>query len=89
MQHEITDQGAWLDWMEIGALDASEIEETLDIVARGMRDNPLTVAVFGDSPEQRRQRLYRFMAGQQGRWAGDLTCSSHEARTVGSQVCAT
>jgi hypothetical protein len=71
VQQKITDRGAWLDWMEIGALDASEIEEALDIVARGMRDNPLTVAVFGDGPEQRRQRFRRFMGGQRGRWAGD------------------
>ena len=58
---KITDRGAWLDWMEIGALDASEIEEALDVTARGMRDNPLTVAVFGDGTEQRRQRFRRFM----------------------------
>src|SRR4028118_2097807 len=58
---KITDRGAWLDWMEIGALDASEIEEVLDVTARGMRDNPLTVAVFGDGTEQRRQRFRRFM----------------------------
>jgi ribosomal protein S18 acetylase RimI-like enzyme len=63
VQQKITDRGAWLDWMEIGALDASEIEEALDIVARDMRDNPLTVAVFGDGPEQRRQRFRRFMGG--------------------------
>jgi ribosomal protein S18 acetylase RimI-like enzyme len=63
VQQKITDRGAWLDWMESGALDASEIEEALDIVARGMRDNPLTVAVFDDDPEQRRQRFRRFMGG--------------------------
>jgi len=58
---KITDRGAWLDWMAIGALDASEIEEALNVTARGMRDNPLTVAVFGDGPEQRHQRFRRFM----------------------------
>ncbi len=63
MQQKITDRGTWLDWMEIGTLDASEIEEALDIVARGMRDNPLTVAVFGDDPEQRQRRFRRFMGG--------------------------
>ena len=52
-----------MDWMEIGALDASEIEEALDVTARGMRDNPLTVAIFGDGAEKRRQRFRRFMGG--------------------------
>jgi GNAT superfamily N-acetyltransferase len=60
---KITDRGAWMDWIEIGTLGASEIEEAFDIVARGMRDNPLTVAVFGDGAEKRRQRLHRFMCG--------------------------
>ena len=61
MQHKITDQLAWLDGMEIGALDGSEIEEALDVLSCGMLDNPLTVAAFGDGPEQRRQRFCRFM----------------------------
>jgi hypothetical protein len=61
-----TNRGAWLDWMEIGTLDASEIEEALDVTARGMRDNPLTVAIFGDGSEQRRQRLRRFIGGAAG-----------------------
>ena len=63
VQQKITDWGAWLDWMEIGALDASEIEEALDVTTRGMRDNPLTVAIFGDGAEKRRQRFRRFMGG--------------------------
>ena len=28
---KISDRGAWLDWIEIGTLGASEIEEALDI----------------------------------------------------------
>ena len=64
MQQNITDRDAWLDWMEIGALGASEeIEEALDVTARGMRNNPLTIAAFGENPEQRRQRFRRFMGG--------------------------
>ena len=63
---KITNRGAWLDWMEIGTLDASEIEEALDATARGMRDNPLTVAIFGDGPEQRRQRFRRLIGGVAG-----------------------
>jgi ribosomal protein S18 acetylase RimI-like enzyme len=66
VQQKITNRSAWLDWMEIGTLDASEIEEALDVTARGMRDNPLTIAIFGDGPEQRRQRFRRFMGGAAG-----------------------
>jgi hypothetical protein len=49
---------AWLDRMEIGAIDEAEIEEVLDVVSRGMRDNPQHVAAFGEDPETRR-RLFR------------------------------
>lgn len=63
MQQEITDGFAWLDRLEIGALDLSELEEALEVVARGMRDDPLTVAAFGDDPERRRQGFRRFLGG--------------------------
>ena len=49
---------AWLDRMEIGAIDEAEIEEVLDVVSRGMRDNPQHVAAFGEDPQTRR-RLFR------------------------------
>jgi ribosomal protein S18 acetylase RimI-like enzyme len=62
VQQKITNQRAWLDWMEIGAFDASEIEEVLDVLARGMRDNPLHVAAFGEDPERRRRSFRRLMA---------------------------
>ena len=62
MQQKITNQRAWLDWMEIGAFDASEVEEVLDVLARGMRDNPLHVAAFGENPERRRRRFRRLLA---------------------------
>ena len=66
VQQKIADRDAWLDGLEIGALDASEIEEAVDIAARAMRDSPLTVAAFGDDPEQRRQMFRRFMGGAAG-----------------------
>ena len=31
VQQKITDQRAWLNWMEIGVFDAPEIEEVLDV----------------------------------------------------------
>lgn len=48
-----------LEGLEIGALDASEVGETVEVTARGMRDNPLHVAVFGDDPEARLRKLRR------------------------------
>ena len=58
----ITDQREWLDRVEIGALDASEIEEVLGVLARGMRDNPLHVAAFGDDPERRLRSFHKLMS---------------------------
>jgi len=43
-------------------MDAAETDEVLDVLARGMRDNPLHVAVFGDNPETRRRRFRKLMA---------------------------
>ena len=63
VEQRVTGRRAWLDAVEIGSVDASEIEEVLDVLARGMSDNPLTVATFGTDPEQRRQRFRRFMGG--------------------------
>jgi ribosomal protein S18 acetylase RimI-like enzyme len=62
VRQKITNQRAWLDWMEIGAFDASEIEEALDVLARGMRDNPLHIAAFGEDSERRRRRFRGLMA---------------------------
>lgn len=47
MKQRATGRWVWLDAVEIGAMDASEIEQALDVAARGMRNNPLTVAAFG------------------------------------------
>ncbi|MDQ4127316.1 MAG: GNAT family N-acetyltransferase, partial [Actinomycetota bacterium] len=49
-----------LDRLKIGVLDASEIGEALGVVSRGMRDNPIHVAAFGETPERRQQGLRRF-----------------------------
>ena len=43
----------------VGALDASETAEVLDVLSRGMRDNPVHIAVFGADPEIRRRKLRR------------------------------
>ena len=62
MEQRVTNQDAWLDGLEIGAFDPSETEEVLDVLSRGMRDNPLHVAAFGEDPERRRQEFRRLMS---------------------------
>jgi ribosomal protein S18 acetylase RimI-like enzyme len=48
--------------LEIGAIGEAEIEEVLDVVSRGMRDNPQHVAAFGEDSETRRRRFRALMA---------------------------
>ena len=60
--YRITKNRAWLDRLEIGAIGEAEIEEVLDVVSRGMRDNPQHVAAFGEDPETRRRRFRALMA---------------------------
>ncbi len=50
-----------LDGLEIGALGATEVEEALGVIARGMRDNPIHVVVFGENPERRRKSFRRLV----------------------------
>lgn len=44
---------------EITALAPADVESAVTVLARGMRDNPLHVAAFGDDPERRRRSLER------------------------------
>jgi len=60
--HSITEQNAWLDGLEIGPLDPSDIEEVVGVLSRGMLDNPVHVAAFGEDPEIRHQRLRILMS---------------------------
>jgi len=62
VEQRVANQDAWLDGVEVGAFDASQIEEVLDVLSRGMRDNPLHVAAFGEDPERRRRRFRGLMA---------------------------
>ena len=39
--------------VSIGPIQRSEIPAVLDVIARGMRDNPIHVAVYGHDPEER------------------------------------
>ena len=47
-----------LDALEVVELTAADIPEAVEVLARGMRDNPLHVAAFGPDPA-RRLRLIR------------------------------
>ena len=62
VEYGMTKGRAWLDQLEIGAVGEAEIEEVLDVVSRGMRDNPQHVAAFGEDPETRRRRFRALMA---------------------------
>jgi len=62
VEHGITKGRAWLDRLEIGALDDAEIEQVLDVVSRGMCDNPVNVAAFGEDPKTRRRRFRKLVA---------------------------
>jgi ribosomal protein S18 acetylase RimI-like enzyme len=62
VEYRITKNRAWLDRLKIGAIGEAEIEEVLDVVSRGMRDNPQHVAAFGEDPETRRRRFRALMA---------------------------
>ena len=62
MEYGITEGRAGLERLEIEALDPADIEEVIDVVARGMRDNPVNVAAFGEEPEVRRSRFRKLVA---------------------------
>ncbi len=51
LEQRVTNHGAWLDGLEIG--------EAVGVLARGMSDNPIHIAAFGENPERRLQRLCR------------------------------
>ena len=50
-----------LEGLKISALDGAEVGEALDVVARGMRDNPLHLAAYGEDPERRLRKIHRFV----------------------------
>ena len=54
------DANTELGRVEIGTLDAPEVEEAIGVISRGMLDNPIHVAAFGDDPGRRRESLRRF-----------------------------
>ena len=51
-----------LEGLEIRALDESEVGDALDVIARGMRDNPLHLAAYGEDPERRLRKIHKFVS---------------------------
>jgi ribosomal protein S18 acetylase RimI-like enzyme len=51
-----------LEGLEIRALDESRVGEAVDVVARGMRDNPMHLAAYGEDPERRLRKVHRFVS---------------------------
>ncbi len=50
---------AGLDRLAIGAFHPSELTQVVGVIARGMRDNPVHIAAFGDDPTRRVRRISR------------------------------
>jgi ribosomal protein S18 acetylase RimI-like enzyme len=55
--------GGWIDGLEIGALGPADSDAALDVLSRGMLDNPVHFAVFGEDPERRRRRIRHVFEG--------------------------
>jgi ribosomal protein S18 acetylase RimI-like enzyme len=49
--------------VEVRDLRSAEVAEAVGVLARGMRDNPLHVAAYGDDPERRLRCHARLMRG--------------------------
>jgi ribosomal protein S18 acetylase RimI-like enzyme len=49
--------------IEVRDLRPEEIPEAVGVLARGMRDNPMHVAAYGDDPQRRERSHARLMSG--------------------------
>jgi ribosomal protein S18 acetylase RimI-like enzyme len=58
-----TPDGGEVGGLEIGALGRDDAQEVLDVLARGMRDNPVHVAAFGSDPDLRSRRIRHVFEG--------------------------
>lgn len=47
----------------VGDLPVDRVDEAVGVLSRGMRDNPINVAAFGEDPERRRRCLERMFSG--------------------------
>jgi ribosomal protein S18 acetylase RimI-like enzyme len=61
-----------LGTVDIGPLCPSDVDEALDVLARGMRDNPNHIAALGDDPAVRVASLRTFFEGYRSIAEGEV-----------------
>jgi ribosomal protein S18 acetylase RimI-like enzyme len=71
--------------VEVVRLAAADVPVAMDVLARGMRDNPIHVAVLGPDPERRERLLTRMFAALWRVWDQDALCAKRDGEVVG--VC--
>jgi ribosomal protein S18 acetylase RimI-like enzyme len=70
--------------VEVRDLRPDEVEDAVGVLARGMRDNPLHVAAYGEDPERRLACHARLMRGLFRAFpAQEPICAVREGRLVG------
>ena len=75
---------AALGFVEVRDLRPGEVAEAVGVLARGMRDNPLHVAAYGDDPERRSRCHARLMRGLFGAFpAQQPICAIRDGTLVG------
>ncbi len=57
------DMETLLDGLEIGPVRADEMAAVVAVLARGMRDNPVHIAVYGPDPKVPHQKIERSFSG--------------------------
>ena len=55
-------QSEALTTVDVGALSAAQLPEAVQVIARGMRDNPVHIAALGDDPALREKRVHRIFS---------------------------
>lgn len=55
-----------IEGLKIETLDAEGVREAVEVIARGMRDNPQHVAAFGEEPGNRERKLRRLFGAAVG-----------------------
>jgi ribosomal protein S18 acetylase RimI-like enzyme len=73
-----------LQGLEIGALEASEAEEAVNLVARSFRDNPLSFAVNEGDPQRRLRGTHAFISAAFA--IKDYSSHTLEARSANGKI---
>jgi GNAT superfamily N-acetyltransferase len=72
--------------VEVAQLTDADLPAAVGVLARGMRDNPIHVAVFGPDPERRERQLARMFAALWRHWDQHRAlCARRDGEVVG--VC--